>query len=132
MVRRNVPSPLPGDLHVERLVAWREEEDGVVLLVPRFGRGRTGRFLGRLLRREAPIHVRLDALGSRAWLSMEPGRSLEEIARLVDGDPTAADAGAPAGTDAAGRLDRFLRRLCREGWIRLLRHEGRRRGQSTR
>jgi hypothetical protein len=106
---------------VERRVPWREEEGKVVLLVPRFGGGRFGRFLARLFRRTAPIRVRLDAMGSRAWLAFEPGRSLGDIAKVLEDEPAAGGAGGIA----AGRLDRFVRRLHREGWIRLLQRRGR-------
>lgn len=103
--------PLPPDVVPVREVPWEDEAGRIVLRVPRFGND----FLGRVLRRfftERPSRVKLDALGSFAWRSMDGNACLSEIAEALD-----AAFGEEKGTDAPARLEAFLRTLHRYGWI---------------
>lgn len=103
---------LPEGVRVERLVPWEETGDGVTLLVPRFGAGRFGKWLARILRK-GPIRVRLDETGSRVWRQLEPGRTVGEVVKAL-GVEERGDA-----ADLSLRLDRFLLQLYRSGCIRL-------------
>ena len=106
--RRSRAAPIPGEVRVQRAVPWEEEEEGrVVLLVARFGKGRLGRLLSKVLRK-GPIRVRLDEMGSRAWRLFESGRTVQDVAEAL------AEEGE---TQLEARLDSFLRQLHRSGCI---------------
>jgi hypothetical protein len=98
---------------VERSVEWEEDAGRVVLLVPRFGAGRLGRLLARLVRR-GPLRVRLDSLGSDVWKQLDGRPTVGELAgslakRHPDEDPG----------DLQARTSGFLIQLQRGGCVRL-------------
>ena len=105
---------LSPDLVVRPRIDWREEEGLVVLLAPRFGRSAAGRLLGRLLCNPT-FRVRLDALGSHIWSLCDGSTTLEEMAASLE-----QDFGDQAD-QARERVEEFLVKLHRSGWIVLLR-----------
>jgi hypothetical protein len=91
------------ELTPARLVSWDEEEDRVVLRVPRF-RGWLGRvILPRLAR--PTIAVRLDALGSFVWRQCDGATPVSVIAQRLG-----AELGAEPDT-LYQRLAQFVRKL---------------------
>jgi hypothetical protein len=97
-----------------RLFEHRLEADGRVrVLVPRF-RARWMAWYLRLLRRPC-AELRLDELGSTAWLLFDGRHTVAEVAAALE------ERFGPAATPAADRLAIFLRQL--EGG-RLVRLEG--------
>jgi hypothetical protein len=67
-----------GDLRPRQACAWEEEEDRVILLRPRFGRGRLGRWLERRIGRK-PLRLRLDEVGSFVWTRCDGERRVSAI-----------------------------------------------------
>jgi hypothetical protein len=67
-----------GDLRPCQTCAWEEEEDRVVLLRPRFGSGRLGRWLERRLRKK-PLRLRLDEVGTFVWRRCDGDRLVSSI-----------------------------------------------------
>ena len=67
-----------GDLRPRRTCEWKEDEDRVTLLVPRYGRGRFGRFMGRLFN-PRPLDLHLDDIGSFTWRRLDGTHSVSDI-----------------------------------------------------
>jgi hypothetical protein len=67
-----------GDLRPQRTCEWKEDDDRVTLLVPRFGRGRLGRLMGRLFN-PRPLDLHLDDIGSFAWRRLDGVNSVSDI-----------------------------------------------------
>jgi len=67
------------DVIPQRTRGSRDEENGTVtVLIPRFGAGRVGSVLERLLR-SAPITLHLDEMGTAVWRLCDGRRSVYEI-----------------------------------------------------
>lgn len=62
-----------GDLRPRQTCAFEEESGQVVLLRPRFGRGRLGRWMERRIGRR-PLRLRLDEVGSFVWRRCDGAR----------------------------------------------------------
>jgi hypothetical protein len=108
----------PGDavswaeLRPRRRCDWVEEEGRVVLLQPRYGQGRLGRWLERRLGKQ-PIRVRLDEVGTFVWRRCDGSRPVAGIAeelRVEFGE---------AIEPAAERLVSFLGSLRRNRFVDL-------------
>jgi hypothetical protein len=60
-----------------------ENDDGTVdVLLPRYGEGRVGRLMKRVLSRE-PVRVHLDDVGTSVWHLCDGERSVQEIAESL-------------------------------------------------
>lgn len=96
------------DLTPRREVGWEEDEEGIVTLVRERPRVRSPRSLGRWVSfMMAPPRIRLDEVGSFAWLRMDGGtdvRGLVDLVRAEFGDRV-----EPVG-HRLGQLIRLLRR----------------------
>lgn len=93
-----------------RLLEWREEGGRCVLLRPRFGTSRLGRWLNGLAG-DPHYRIRLDDIGTHVWKSCDGRTSLVEIARsmrLAFGDRI---------EPADERLARFVGRMLRSRMI---------------
>ena len=73
---------LPGDVRPRRLLAWRAEDGRCVLLRPRLGASRPGRWLAGLAG-DPYYRIRLDEVGSLVWKACDGRTSLAEIARSM-------------------------------------------------
>jgi len=63
-----------------RRLKWKEAEDGrVVVLRPRFGEGRLGRWLESIFT-ITPYRIRLDEIGTLVWKNCDGKSSAREIA----------------------------------------------------
>ena len=72
------------DMTPRREVTWEEDEAGVVTLVRERPAIRGPRSLGRWISfMMAPPRIRLDDVGSYAWLQMNGSLEVRELARLV-------------------------------------------------
>lgn len=89
------------------MLEWREEDDGqCVLLRPKFGTGRCGRWLGARLR-EPHYQIRLDDVGTFVWKACDGRTSVGLIAeRLRERFGTSVEPAEP-------RLERFVRQMTR-------------------
>jgi hypothetical protein len=102
-----------GDCVPARARAWDTDDDGsVLILVPRYGDSRPGRWLARVLSRP-DLRIRLDELGSAVWLACDGRVTVREIAGGIERRFGARVA------PVAERLATFLEDLCRRGMIRL-------------
>lgn len=104
---------LPSDIVVTQTVPWREEEELVVLLAPRYGQN----FLGRLCRRlfgDQTIRIKLDELGSHVWKLCNGQAPVNEIAESLE------KAFEDKAENARERLEMFLKELYRQGWVSFL------------
>lgn len=87
MARKRVRDPLEGvnllELTPVRLAEWEEEAGRVVVIRPD---PRTRGFRGaldRVLHKLSPRRIRLDEVGSLAWLSLDGQRTVQDIADLM-------------------------------------------------
>ena len=87
-----------------RLLDWREEDGRCVLLRPRLGTSRLGRWLAGLAG-DPHYRIRLDEVGTLVWKSCDGRTSLAEIARSMRS--RFGDRVEPADE----RLARFVRRM---------------------
>ena len=101
-----------GELRPSRDCRWEEDDEGVTLLVPRFGRGRVGRVMDRLFHLR-PFKLRLDAVGAFAWRRCDGSVSVAEIAAAMQ------DEFGGAVEPVEERLVMFLTGLLREKFISL-------------
>lgn len=66
------------------MLEWKQGDDGCIdVLLPRFGRGRLGRYLSARLARP-DISIRLDATGSFVWQQCDGQRTVAEIAAALE------------------------------------------------
>lgn len=90
-----------------RALAWREGDDGrCVLLRPKLGRGRLGRWLARLLG-DPHYRIRLDEVGTFVWKSCDGQTSLGRIAKDL------RDRFGDRIEPAEPRLAQFVRQMLR-------------------
>jgi len=87
-----------------RLLEWREEDGRCVLLRPRFGTSRPGRWLAGLWG-DPYYRIRLDEVGTLVWKACDGRTSLAEIARAM------RSAFGARVEPADERLARFVRRM---------------------
>jgi len=109
VVRNSGAPPNLLELKPRRKMAWEVHAESVHLVVPRFG-SLLQRWLTPVLRRPA-FRVRLDAFGSFVWSRCDGETPVEEIARQL------REQYGPDVEPLYDRLERFLRRLEREGFI---------------
>ena len=96
------------DLTPRREVTWEQGDDGNVTLVRVRPRVRSPRSLGRWVSfMMAPPRIRLDDVGSYAWLLMDGSTDVRELAELVGAQ--FGDRVEPVG-QRLGHLIRVLRR----------------------
>ena len=100
------------DVRPRRLLEWREEDGRCVLLRPRFGASRPGRWLARLAG-DPHYRIRLDEVGTLVWKACDGRTSLAEIARAMRS--AFGDRVEPADE----RLARFVRGMLKGGMIAL-------------
>lgn len=91
----------------------RDDTGALVLLVPKFGRGRLGRWWASLVGRRSILKVHLDELGSRTWDSIDGSRTIAQIAHLIGSTPDGFD------RSMYERCSMFLKTLDDAGAIRL-------------
>jgi hypothetical protein len=99
-----------GDLRPRRACPFEEEDEQIVLLRPRYGRGRLGRWVERRLG-SRPLRLRLDEVGSFVWGRCDGDRKVAAISedlRLEFGERI---------EPAEERLVLFLTGLLRNGCI---------------
>jgi len=101
-----------GELRPSRNCRWEENDGGVTLLIPRFGRGRLGRAVDRLFH-PSLLKLRLDPVGSFVWQRCDGSVSVAEIAAAMQ-----AELGE-AVEPVEERLVTFLSGLLREGYVSL-------------
>ena len=87
-----------------RLLEWREEDGRCVLLRPRFGPSRPGRWLAGLAG-DPHYRIRLDEVGTLIWKACDGCTSLAEIAQAM------RSAFGKRVEPADERLGRFVRRM---------------------
>ena len=73
---------ISADARPRRLLEWREEDGRCVLLRPRFGTSRPGRWLAGLAG-DLHYRIRLDEVGTLVWKACDGRTSLAEIARTM-------------------------------------------------
>jgi len=95
------------------LADWREENGTVVIAAPRF-KGRLGKGLVEVLRRDQTFNLQLDEFGSFVWRLIDGERTLGEIA-----DATIEQMDAEEET-ALHRLLMFLRSLQNAGAVKVV------------
>ena len=95
------------------LADWREEEGLVVIAAPRF-KGRLGKGLIEVLRRDQTYNLQLDEFGSFVWRLIDGERTLGEIT-----DATIEHIDAEEET-ALHRLLMFLRALQNMGAVKVV------------
>lgn len=100
-----------------RLLEWREEDGRCVLLRPRFGTSRPGRWLAGLAG-DPHYRIRLDEVGTLVWKACDGRTSLAEIARAMRS--AFGDRVEPADE----RLARFVRRMLKGGMIAMEEPDG--------
>ncbi len=96
-----------------RVECSKEAGDRLVLLVPKFGTGRLGRWWSSVIGRRSTLKIHLDEMGSRTWVAIDGRRTVGQIAQIVgrqDGDP---------GDGMYERCSRFIRTLSNAGAIHL-------------
>ena len=97
----------------QRLLEWRETDDGrCVILRPKFGVGRIGRWLGARVG-EPHYRIRLDELGTFVWKSCDGERSLAAIAVRL------RDHFGPSVEPAEQRVGLFVRKMIRSKVVKL-------------
>jgi hypothetical protein len=87
-----------------RLLEWREEDGHCVLLRPRLGRNRLGRWLAGLAG-DPYYRIRLDEVGTLVWKACDGRTSLAEIAQAM------RSAFGARIEPVDERLARFVRRM---------------------
>ncbi len=105
------------DARPRRLLEWREEDGRCVLLRPRFGTSRPGRWLAGLSG-DPYYRIRLDEVGTLIWKACDGRNSLAGIAgamRAAFGDRV---------EPADERLARFARRMLKGRMIALEEPDG--------
>ncbi len=95
---------ISADARPRRLLEWREEDGRCVLLRPRFGTSRPGRWLAGLAG-DPHYRIRLDEVGTLVWKACDGRTSLAAIARAMRA--AFGDRVEPADE----RLARFMRRM---------------------
>ncbi len=91
----------------KRALEWEEDADGrAVLLRPRFGAARAGRWLQNWLRL-SPYKIRLDEVGTLVWKSIDGQTPLAEVAERLR-----REFGAKV-EPAEKRLEQFVRQMTR-------------------
>ncbi len=118
----------PSDLVVVREVPWREENDLVVILAPRYSKHT---LFGRLLRRlfgDSTVRLKMDALGSHAWKLFDGSTTVAEMTASLE------EAFGEEAVKAEARLGLFLKELQRNDWVRCMQRveegEGEEQGKS--
>ena len=110
--RGSEPGPNLLDMTPRREVKWEEDEAGVVTLVRERPTIRGPRSLGRWISfMMAPPRIRLDDVGSYAWLQMNGSLEVRELARLVQTE--FGDRVEPVNQ----RLGQLIRLLKRERFV---------------
>mgnify|MGYP001178653431 FL=1 len=99
-----------------RLLDWREEDGRCVLLRPRLGAGRLGRWLAGLLR-NPHYRIRLDDVGSLIWKACDGGTSLAEIV------PRLRERFGDQVEPADQRLVQFVRKMLKGRMLALSPHK---------
>ena len=90
------------------------DPDGrLVLLLPKFGAGRLGRWWSSVIGARSTLKVHLDELGSRAWNAIDGRRTVGEISRIMGRDFGDTD------DVMYDRCSRFIRYLSNAGTIHL-------------
>ena len=92
------------DARPRRRLEWREEDGRCVLLRPRLGASRPGRWLAGLAG-DPHYRIRLDEVGTLVWKACDGRTSLAEIARSM------RSAFGVRVEPAEERLARFVRRM---------------------
>ena len=95
-----------------RLLEWREEDGRCVLLRPRLGTSRPGRWLASVLG-DPYYRIRLDEVGTLIWKACDGRTSLAEVARSM------RSAFGARVEPADQRLARFVRRMLKGRMIAL-------------
>ena len=108
---------ISADVRPRRLLEWREEDGRCVLLRPRFGTSRPGRWLAGLAG-DPCYRIRLDDVGTHVWKSCDGRTSLAEIARSM------RSAFGERIEPADERLARFVRRMLKGRMIALEEADG--------
>ena len=90
----------------QRLLDWREEDGRCVLLRPRLGPSRPGRWLAGLVG-DPHYRIRLDEVGAFVWKACDGRTTLAEIARSM------RSAFGARVEPADERLAAFVRRMLR-------------------
>lgn len=70
------------------------------------------KLMGKLAKREPVSDLELDELSSSAWLAIDGGRSVLDIAR-IQSEKTGDDV-----DESARRIVQFMRYILKRGWIR--------------
>jgi hypothetical protein len=83
----------------------------LVLLVPKFGTSRLGRWWASVIGSRSTLKVHLDELGSLTWSAIDGRRTVAEITLHVNRDEPA--------DDMYDRCSRFIRSLSNAGAVRL-------------
>ncbi len=73
---------ISADARPRRLLEWHEEDGRCVLLRPRFGTSRPGRWLAALAG-DPHYRIRLDEVGTLVWKACDGRTSLAKIARAM-------------------------------------------------
>jgi hypothetical protein len=90
---------------------FHQSENGrVEVLLPRWGDGRVGRFLGTFLK-STPYRMRLDDVGTSVWLLCNGRRSVYEIGKCLQ------DNFGDSIEPVYDRLGLFLKQMKRSGII---------------
>ena len=112
MRRKNLANFL--DYVPSHRVECREDADGrLVLLVPKFGSGRIGRWWSSVVGRRATIKVHLDELGTLTWKAIDGARTIGEISEIVGRDSD------DPGESMYERCSSFIRSLSNAGAVHL-------------
>ncbi len=103
------------DFVPSKKVECSTEADGrLMLLVPKFGTGRLGRWWSSVIGRRSTLKVHLDEMGSRTWSAIDGRRTVGQIAEAV---------GRLDGIDPDDgmydRCSRFIRSLSNAGAVHL-------------
>jgi hypothetical protein len=96
-----------------RMLEWRESNNGLcVLLRPKFGRTRVGRWLAEQVR-DPHYRIRLDEFGTFVWKACDGETSLQMIAAQLRSQY------GPSVEPAERRLALFVRRMLRSKLVEL-------------
>jgi len=91
----------------------QEAGDRLMLLVPKFGTGRLGRWWSSIIGRRSTLKIHLDEMGSRTWVTIDGRRTVGQIAQIVGRQ------GEDTGKEMYERCSRFMRTLSNAGAIHL-------------
>ncbi len=92
------------EVRPRRLLEWREEDGRCILLRPRLGTSRLGRWLAGFVG-DPYYRIRLDEVGTLVWKACDGRTSLAEVARSM------RSAFGARVEPADERLVRFVRRM---------------------